>query len=321
MSEINGKEILITGCGSLGKELLRYLLVHYKPKGIRIYSRSELNQFRLREQLNNDRLIKYHTPISWLIGDIRDLTRLKLATKGVDVIINTAAMKRIEVCESDPLECIKTNIHGVENIIAAAIENSVEKVLQISTDKAVYPSTLYGSSKKCAEDLIRQANTYSGESGKPIFACVRYGNVFGSNGSVVQIWKDQAKDGIVNVTDPKMTRFWITQHDVVHFMVGMIEDMQAGSIYVPMMSNMPIVDMVQTLHPEAKINYTYELKIGEKIHECLLTDEESRHTIEYEDYFEINYKKDVNNELDWSYTSDSDTALTGDQLKNMIGGV
>ena len=317
-----GKEILITGgTGSLGTALLKELSMK-GSKGVRVYSRSELNQFKKQQELKDLKL-----NIQWIIGDIRDKTSLVRACKGVDIIINCAAMKRIDTCDANPLECIETNTNGVQNVIYAALENNVEKVFQISTDKAVYPTTLYGSSKKCAEDLVNHANSYSGGRQKPIFSCARYGNVFGSNGSVVQIFQEQCKDNqrpdgkpILTITDQQMTRFWITLERVAKFILSCLSTMKGGEIFVPKMPSCSIMGLAKIVCPEAEFEFI-GIRGQEKLHECLLTEEESRYMLELGDRYVIT-KTAQKNHTPWSYMSNlNEWTLTNDGLRKMLEGL
>lgn len=304
---MKNKEILITGgTGSLGKALTK-ALIPLKPKGIRIFSRSELNQFNMSQQFKNS-----DAPISYIIGDIRDRDRLTLAFKKVDYVINAAAMKRIEVCDKDPLECVKTNVEGVSNVIYAALRNNVQKVLQVSTDKAVYPTTLYGASKKVAEDLIINANVYhSGKIDDPCFMAVRYGNVLGSNGSVLRIFLDQIKNKQpLTITNPDMTRFWITLPDVCQFIINTLEQHWWG-IHIPKMISSTIDDLIRALLDYYKIDKIEQVKIktqtNEKMHESLTTIEESERIVQKKDRFIINgiKTKEDKTPSNWAYTSDN----------------
>ena len=300
---MRNKEILITGgTGSLGKALTK-ALIPFKPKGIRIFSRSELNQFNMKQEFKGSKV-----PISYIIGDIRDRDRLTMAFNGVNYVINAAAMKRIEVCENDPLECIKTNVDGVSNVVYAALRNGVEKVLQVSTDKAVYPTTLYGASKKCAEDLIINANTYS-PLVWPHFMCVRYGNVLGSNGSVLGIFLKQIKDDKpLTVTNTEMTRFWITLPDVCKFIIETLNTYSAG-IHVPKMISSTLIDLISCLEliNEKGFNYnTIPPQVNEKMHESLTTVEETERIILKKNRFiiEANQINTVNQAPSkWVYSS------------------
>jgi len=306
MTDIKGKEVLITGgTGSLGKALTK-ALIPLKPKGIRIFSRSELNQFNMQTELKDVDL-----PISYIIGDIRDRDRLTMAFKGVDYVVNAAAMKRIEVCDSDPLECLKTNVSGVSNVVSAALDCGVKKVLQVSTDKAVYPTTLYGASKKCAEDLIINANTYSGD-GNTRFMAVRYGNVLGSNGSVLGIFLKQIAAGEdLTVTNENMTRFWITLPDVCKFIITTLGTYKSG-IHIPNMISSTILDLVFTLEQlhKKELNWNHiPTQTNEKKHESLTTIEESERIVQGLNRFVINSYKTVTDDkapTNWTYTSDGE---------------
>ena len=314
---MKNKEILITGGpGSLGKALTK-ALIPLKPKGIRIYSRSELNQFNMKQEFKN-----INIPVSYIIGDIRDRDRLTMAFKGVDYVINTAAMKRIEVCEKDPLECLKTNVEGVSNIVYAALRNNVYKVLQISTDKAVYPTTLYGASKKCAEDLIINANIYSGNK-IPHFMCVRYGNVLGSNGSVLGIFLDQIKKGEpLTVTNELMTRFWITLPSVCQFIIETLQYYIKG-IHIPFMNSSTIQGLIDCLGEINNTTFSWRTippQNNEKKHESLTTIEESERIQLEESRYIINNFKTVNNKAParWTYTSNDLIQNKNEQLIKMI---
>lgn len=319
---MKNKEILITGgTGSLGKVLTK-ALIQLKPKGIRIYSRSELNQFNMKQEFKDSKI-----PISYIIGDIRDRERLTMACKGVDYIVNTAAMKRIEVCDSDPLECLKTNVDGVSNIVYAALRNNVQKVLQVSTDKAVYPTTLYGASKKCAEDLIINANTYS--AGKaPNFMCVRYGNVLGSNGSVLGIFLKQIKEGKpLTVTNPDMTRFWITLKDVCWFIIDTLSRYDSG-IHVPIMTSSKISDLTKCLQLRAGkqmiICERIPTQTNEKEHESLTTAEENERLENVGDRFIIHRDYFGCVEKGWMYNSGTDyqgSHKAQKELNRMLGSI
>jgi len=328
---MNNKEILITGgTGSLGTALTKLIRKKYEPKGIRIYSRSELTQSKMIRDFN------FNNPdgnkgIAYIVGDIRDRKSLERACSGVDIIINCAAMKRIDTCDENPLECIKTNVNGTQNVVHAALLNDVEKVLHISTDKAVYPTTLYGSSKKCAEDLIKHANTYSGGR-NPRFSCVRYGNVFGSNGSVVQIFQDQVKSHYdrspitremptpptLTITDQQMTRFWIGLKPVAKFILSCLTMLSGGEIFIPKMPSMSIMGLAKAVCPEAEFKFI-GIRGQEKVHECLLTEEESRYTIELNDRYCVTDSLHSLNTGVWKYLSNTNEwQLTRDELLKML---
>ena len=281
----NETEILITGgTGSLGKALVNLLFEKYKPKGVRIFSRDELKQFEMRNEFNQKHP---NAPISFLIGDIRDRKRVELATKKTDLIISCAALKQVPSCEDNPLEAINTNIIGSQNILYAALENKVQKVMAISTDKSCYPVNLYGATKLCAEKLFIQGNTYSGGR-EPMFSCVRYGNVLGSRGSVVPLFRKQYEENKkVTITDPSMTRFWITLNQVSNFILESIDEMKGGEIFIPKMGSAHITTILEAVIPEkCDIEYT-GIRPGEKLHEILITKEEGYHAYEQKNKYTI----------------------------------
>ena len=258
-----GKEILITGgTGTLANALVRYIKAHYKPRGIRLFSRSELRQAEMREALEEEKLCD---KVEFIVGDVRDEKKVELATRGVDIIIHAAAMKRVDTAEKDPLECVNINVHGTENIVYNALKNRVKKAILVSTDKAFRPVTLYGATKMCAEGLFKNAGVYSGRGGTT-FAIVRYGKVFDSNGSVVRIFRRQAESGVVTVTDAAMTRFWIKKEEVCEFICKTVNDCCQGRVYFPIMRSSRIIDLAKVLAPNAKIEYIGK-RCDEKYHE------------------------------------------------------
>jgi len=279
MSLVN-KTILITGgTGSFGKKFVEIALRYHKPKVIRIYSRDELKQSEMAKEFPRSRGVRY------FIGDVRDKERLNRAMKGVDIVIHAAALKQVPSCEYNPLETIKTNIIGTANVIEAAIDNDVERAIFVSTDKAVNPVNLYGATKLCAERLFIQGNSYVGEKGTKL-SCTRYGNVLGSRGSVVPIFLEQKKQGVITITDKEMTRFWITLEEGVNFVIDCLKRMKGGEIFIPKVPSMKIVDLAEVIAPQAK-KKIIGIRPGEKINEILLTDEEAPHTKEFKDYFVI----------------------------------
>jgi len=276
---LNNKTILITGgCGSFGQKFTEILLKEHNPKSVRIYDNRELALVEMERKFNDERL-------RFFIGDVRDKSRLYRAMNGVDIVVHAAALKHVPVCEYNPIEAIRTNVDGAINIIDAAINNGVEKVMAISTDKAVQPVNLYGATKMVAEKLFVQGNSYSGDK-KIIFSCARYGNVMGSSGSVIPLFKEQKEKGEITITDEKMTRFWITLDHGVHFVIKCIEIMKGGEIFVPKIPSMKITDIAEAIAPGVK-KKIIGIRPGEKLHEVLLTSEESRHTKEFDDYFII----------------------------------
>jgi UDP-N-acetylglucosamine 4,6-dehydratase len=281
IGETNWKnlKVLITGgTGSFGKFFCNYLLKNQKPKAIRIYSRDELKQYDMQQQIN-DKTVRY------LIGDIRDFTRLKRAMEGVDIVVHAAALKQVPACEYNPFEAVKTNIIGTQNVIDAAIDVGVKKVLALSTDKAVDPRNLYGATKLCAEKILISGNSYTGPR-NTIFSCVRYGNVIGSRGSVIPLFKNQKKSGKLTITDKQMTRFWITLEQASRFVINAIQDMQGGEIFIPKLPSMKIDDLAKAIAPECSVEYI-GIRPGEKLHETLITEEEGVGVVDLKNQFII----------------------------------
>jgi FlaA1/EpsC-like NDP-sugar epimerase len=224
-------------------------------------------------------------PLRFTIGDVRDLPRLTRAMRGVDVVVHAAAMKHVPICEYNPFEAVQTNVIGTENVVSASIENNVPKTLTVSTDKAVNPVNLYGATKLCAEKITTQGNSYSGDS-VARFSCVRYGNVVGSRGSVIPLFKQQAETGELTITDASMTRFWITLPQAVDFVISCLGRMQGGEVFVPRIPSMRVEDIAEAIAPDIP-RQTIGIRPGEKIHEVLITEDESRHTARFDDYFSI----------------------------------
>lgn len=277
----NKKSILITGgTGSFGKKYVDLILNNYDPKKIIIYSRDELKQFEMQQVFNQDCM-------RYFIGDVRDLVRLEQAAQGVDYIIHAAAMKQVPASEYNPMECIKTNIHGAENVIKAAIANKVEKVIALSTDKAANPINLYGATKLASDKLFVAANNMVGD-GLTRFAVVRYGNVVGSRGSVVPFFKKLIEEGSdhLPITHTDMTRFWITLREGVNFVLKNFQRMKGGEIFVPKIPSIRIVDLATSLS-ETLPQKTIGIRPGEKIHEIMCPVDDSHLTIEFDDHFVI----------------------------------
>jgi UDP-N-acetylglucosamine 4,6-dehydratase len=272
--DFTDKIILVTGgTGSFGTRVVERLLADHAPRAVRVFSRDELKQSELQRRLWGDKRVRY------LIGDVRDPERLVRATRGVDVIIHAAALKQVPVCEYNPFEAVQTNILGAENVVAAAIENDVPLTMALSTDKAVNPVNLYGATKLCQEKIITQGNAYAADS-VARFACVRYGNVVGSRGSVVPLFEAQAAAGELTITDERMTRFWITLDQAVDFVVDCLGRAGGGEVFVPKAPSMRVVDLAEAIAPHAS-RKVIGIRPGEKLHEVLLTEEEARHTVEY----------------------------------------
>lgn len=276
----NDKVILVTGgTGSFGKKFIEMMLKEYQPSKVIVFSRDELKQHEMRVSGFD------HPNLRYFIGDIRDRDRLTRAMFGVDVVVHAAALKQVPACEYNPMEAIKTNILGSSNVIDASLDAGVERVIALSTDKAVNPVNLYGATKLAAEKLFVQSNYYAG--GKATrFACVRYGNVVGSRGSVVPVFIKQRQSGVVTITDDRMTRFWISLEQGVRFVIRCVEQMQGGEVFVPKIPSMRVIDLATQIAPEAKINIM-GIRPGEKLHEVLISDDEARTTVELEDMFVV----------------------------------
>lgn len=266
---LNSKSILITGgTGSFGNKFTEIVLGKYRPNKLIIFSRDEYKQFEMRKKFPEG---KY--PIRYFLGDVRDLQRLHRAFHGVDIIIHAAALKQVPAAEYNPFEFVKTNVMGAENIINAAIDQGVKQVLALSTDKAVNPVNLYGATKLCAERLFIAGNNYSGDA-QTRFSVVRYGNVVGSRGSVIPLFLEKRKSGVIPITNVDMTRFWITLEQTVHFVLKNLEIMGGGEIYIPIIPSMRIMDVYKAIAPECKYD-VIGVRPGEKLHEVLMTEEES----------------------------------------------
>ena len=276
------KTILITGgTGSFGTRFIERLLSEQDgPRTIRVFSRDELKQWDLQRRFADD-----DDRLRYLIGDVRDRDRLVRATRGVDMIVHAAALKHVPVCEYNPFEAVQTNIHGAENVVHAAIENGVPTTVNLSTDKAVNPVNLYGATKLAAEKIVNQGNAYAADSPSR-FASVRYGNVVGSRGSVVPLFKLQAESGVITITDERMTRFWITLDQAVQFVIDAASRMGGGETFIPRIPSMRVTDMAAALAPDAEIK-VIGIRPGEKLHELLVTEDESRHAYEVDNGFII----------------------------------
>ena len=293
---LNNKTILITGgTGSFGKKMVQIILEEYKPEKLIIFSRDELKQFEMSQRWN----AKKYPCIRYFLGDVRDKERLSRAFHGVDYVIHAAALKQVPAAEYNPEEFIKTNILGGMNVIDAALINKVKKVVALSTDKACNPINLYGATKLCADKLFVAANIYGGHD-KTIFSVVRYGNVVGSRGSVVPFFKERAKTGILPITDSRMTRFWITLDQSVHFVLRVVDLASGGEIFVPKIPSMHIVELAKAIAPECT-QEVVGIRPGEKIHEILIGEDEGRNTIEYDECYvvkqapvDVNTIKDCN---------------------------
>jgi UDP-N-acetylglucosamine 4,6-dehydratase len=324
MSIIDGKTFLVTGgTGSFGTRLIETLLRDHAPHAIRVFSRDELKQSELQRRFADEDRLRY------LLGDVRDLSRLVRATRGVDVIIHAAALKQVPAAEYNPFEAVQTNVVGAENVVAAAIENDVPLTLALSTDKAVNPVNLYGATKLCAEKIVTQGNAYAADS-PARFGSVRYGNVVGSRGSVVPLFKAQAETGVLTITDDRMTRFWITLDQAVQFVLDCLEVTGGGEVFVPKIPSMRVTDMAEALAPDAE-RQIIGIRPGEKLHEVLVTEDESRHSYESDGRYVIlpEYAswtlRDVEGERmveGFRYSSDSNDAwVSVDELREMASDV
>jgi UDP-N-acetylglucosamine 4,6-dehydratase len=272
--------VLVTGgTGSFGKKFIDIMLKEYHPRRLVVFSRDELKQFEMQAAGFS------HPSLRYFIGDVRDLQRCRRAFEGVDLVVHAAALKQVPACEYNPMEAIKTNILGSSNVIDAAIDAGVSRVVALSTDKAVNPINLYGATKLAAEKLFVQSNAYAGAR-KTRFACVRYGNVVGSRGSVVPFFLKQRETGKVTVTDERMTRFWISLEQGVRFVIRAVENMHGGEVFVPKIPSMTVTDLARAIAPEAAIDFI-GIRPGEKLHEVLISEDEARQTVELEDMFVV----------------------------------
>lgn len=316
----NDKTVLVTGgTGSFGNKFAEVILKEKGIKALRILSRDELKQLEMHQKFNDERL-------RFFIGDVRDKERLSRAMNGVDIVIHAAALKQVPAAEYNPIEAVKTNILGGANVIDAAIDNHVPKVMFISTDKAVQPINLYGGTKLVAEKLFVQANSYAG--GRTKFSCVRYGNVVGSRGSVIPLFLKQKNNGAVTITDDRMTRFWITLDQGIRLVINSIERMIGGEVFIPKIPSMRLTDIVLSIAPNARID-VIGIRPGEKLHETLITAEEAGRTKEFDTYFivepehpfwsEENHKEGKPAESGFEYKSNTNTQwLTSDDLKKCL---
>ena len=278
---LNNKSILITGgTGSFGKQYVKTIFEQYKPKRVIVFSRDELKQFEMQQKFNAPEM-------RYFIGDVRDAERLTQAMRGVDYVIHAAALKQVPAAEYNPMECVKTNIHGAQNVIKAAIENEVEKVIALSTDKAANPINLYGATKLVSDKLFVAANNITGGH-RTRFSVVRYGNVVGSRGSVVPFFERLIAEGAreIPVTDPKMTRFWITIQDGVDFVLRNFERMYGGEVFVPKIPSMRITDLAEAIAPGMPIKVV-GIRPGEKVHEIMVPADDSHLTLEFDNHYVI----------------------------------
>ena len=330
MSMIHNKTILVTGgTGSFGKQFIKTVFDNYQPKKLIVYSRDELKQYEMQHEWPETG----EFPIRYFIGDVRDLPRLTMAMNGVDIVVHTAALKQVPATEYNPFEAVKTNVFGAQNIIDAALNNGVEKIIALSTDKAAAPINLYGATKLTSDKLFITANNYRGK--KDIkFSVVRYGNVMGSRGSVIPFFLKQKKIGVLPITDERMTRFNITLKEGIDFVIQCIEQMRGGEMFVPKIPSYQILDIAKAIAPEAE-HKIVGIRSGEKLHEEMITESDAMNTIEFDDYFiivpaiskwdksrffiESNGKKGKHCPDGFSYNSKTNKPyLTIDELKKLI---
>ena len=332
---LNGLNILVTGgTGSFGKRFIKKAMKKYNPARVVVFSRDEFKQFEMAKEFSKNELKK----IRFFIGDVRDLGRLNIALKGVDIVVHAAALKHVEACEYNPVEAIKTNIIGAENVINSAIHNKVKKVIALSTDKASNPINLYGATKLCSDKLFIAANNLVGKQDTK-FSVVRYGNVLGSRGSVIETFKKLLNENssFLPITDTRMTRFWITLDKGVDFVISCFDLMHGGEIYIPKLPSMKIIDLANALAPKLPLK-TVGIRTGEKLHESMITQDDAKNTIDIGDrfvimptsYYAFNelrlekiYKKDGKSVADnFSYTSDkNDEWISPKKLLAMINEI
>jgi UDP-N-acetylglucosamine 4,6-dehydratase len=312
------------GTGSFGKRFVEIMLREYHPKKLIVFSRDELKQEEMQVHGFRDASLRF------FLGDVRDQDRLRRAMNGVDVVVHAAALKQVPACEYNPIEAVLTNVMGARNIIEAALDCNVGKVLALSTDKAVAPANLYGATKLVAEKLFTQANAYSG-GGRTRFASVRYGNVLGSRGSVVPLFQRQRPTGTITLTEPRMTRFWITLEQGVRFVIQSVERMQGGEVFVPKLPSTSILDLVQALAPECSVQ-EIGTRPGEKLHECLVSEDEARNTLDVDGFYVIQPSHKWWSSANWAdgravadgfrYTSDNNPVrLTPNQIRTLVASL
>ncbi len=324
MSILDGKSILVTGAtGSFGKRFVKYVLEKHDPMRLVIFSRDELKQFEMQQWIKSPKL-------RYFLGDVRDRDRLYRAFDGIQIVIHAAAMKQVPASEYNPMEAVKTNIIGAENVIDVCIDQNVERVIALSTDKAANPANLYGATKLCSDKLFIAANGLSGRH-RTRFSVVRYGNVVGSRGSVIPFFMQKRKEGVLPITDPRMTRFWITLDQGVQFVLDSLERMHGGEIFVPKIPSMNIMDVAKAVAPECSTKII-GIRPGEKIHEIMITSDDAWNTVELDRYYVIQpaagwwdskvYTNDLHARQvpdDFQYSSDRNTEwMSADDLRLLL---
>lgn len=321
MTYLAQQSILITGgTGSFGKAFIRHALEHLDPRRLIVYSRDELKQFQIRELFDNDPRLRY------FIGDVRDADRLRRAMDGVDAVVHAAAIKQVDTAEYNPFEAIKTNIIGGENVVNAALDSGVDRVIALSTDKASSPVNLYGATKLCSDKLFVAANHYAAHSSTR-FSVVRYGNVVGSRGSVIPLFQRLAESGTIPITDPRMTRFWITLPQAVEFVISSFDRMVGGELFVPKIPSMKLIDLAKAIAPDCE-HEIVGIRPGEKLHEEMISIDDARRASEFDGYYVIYpvlsswgaaYPEVERMPDGFSYTSDTNREwLTVDDLRDMV---
>lgn len=288
------------GTGSFGRKFVEVALRDHDPKVVRVYSRDELKQLEMQREIDDDR-------VRYFIGDVRDRERLRRAMRGVEVVVHAAALKQVPTAEYNPIEAVKTNVDGAANVIDAAIDCDIERGIFLSSDKAVRPINLYGATKLVAEKLFIQANSYVG-GGATRFSCVRYGNVLGSRGSVIPLFLTARRNGVIRITVPEMTRFWITLEQGVQFVMDCVGRMEGGEVFVPKLPAMRLEDLARTIAPEARWE-VIGMRPGEKLHEELITREEAPRTREFKTFYTIEPEHRF-----WGVRSDGDPSTHGQPL-------
>lgn len=325
----DGESLLITGgTGSFGRQFVETILSQFQPRRLIIFSRDEWKQQEMARRWSPDD----YPSLRYFIGDVRDRDRLYRALDGVDTVVHAAALKHVPVCEYNPLEAIKTNVLGAANVIDAAIDRGVRRVIALSTDKAAAPVNLYGATKLCSDKLFVSANHYAGGHSTR-FAVVRYGNVVGSRGSVVPLFQNLRTSGVLPITDPRMTRFWITLDRGVAFVVDSLRRMAGGEIFVPKLPSMRVTDLARAIAPECRLE-TVGIRPGERLHETMISADDARLTMEYDDHYVIAphpeharfSRQDVAGGSpcaeEFSYRSDTNTEwLTVEALREMLRSI
>ncbi len=282
MIDLNGRAVLITGgTGSFGQRFVEIALERFRPEKLIILSRDELKQYEMKSRFSP----REHPCLRYFIGDVREKDRLYRAFDGVDLVVHAAALKQVPAAEYNPIEPIKTNVMGAANVIDAAIDRNVRKVIALSTDKAASPINLYGATKLCSDKLFVAGNNYSGDQGTR-FSVVRYGNVVASRGSVIPLFLNRRSEGVLPITDRRMTRFWITLEQGVEFVLESLGRMRGGEIFVPKIPSMRIVDLARAICPHCELK-EIGIRPGEKLHEVMVPEDDARNTLEYDDFFAI----------------------------------